>query len=95
MKDGRTFDSYSALLIDAERTNHGRIWYFRDISERKAAEAALRDSEERFKAIFEHAPDGMFLHDLKGLFIDGNLAAEELIGYCIPSEQFGQNNLIN
>ena len=81
LKDGRTFDHYSVPLIEAEGTNRGRIWYFRDISERKAAEAALRESEERFKAIFEHAPDGMYLHDLKGVFLDGNLAAESLIGY--------------
>jgi PAS domain S-box-containing protein len=48
---------------------------------RKEAEEALRSSEERFKILFEYAPDGYYLNDLKGLFVDGNKAAEELTGY--------------
>jgi PAS domain S-box-containing protein len=36
---------------------------FRDISKRKHAEIALRESEERFKILFEKAPDAMFLAD--------------------------------
>lgn len=51
------------------------------LAERKNIEEDLRESEERFKIIFEHAPDAYFLSDLKGIFIDGNKAAEEMLGY--------------
>ena len=36
---------------------------------------------ERGRTLFEYAPDGCYLSDLKGTFIDGNRAAEELVGY--------------
>ena len=48
---------------------------------RKRAEEELRESEERFKLIFEYAPDAYYLNDLKGNFIDGNKAAEKTTGY--------------
>jgi PAS domain S-box-containing protein len=49
--------------------------------EQKNVKGELKDSEERFKTIFEFAPDACFLSDLKGVFIDGNKAAEEMVGY--------------
>ena len=52
-----------------------------DITERKEAEAKLKDSEERLKIIFESAPDAYYLNDLKGTFLDGNKAAEKVTGY--------------
>ena len=42
LKDGRTFDRYSAPLIDSKGQMRGRIWYFRNITERKAAEARIQ-----------------------------------------------------
>lgn len=42
LKDGRTFDRYSAPLIDPAGYYHGRIWYFRDISDRKTADARIQ-----------------------------------------------------
>src|SRR5664279_2049758 len=41
-KDGRVFHRYSASLYDAERMYLGRVWFFRDITAQKQAEAALR-----------------------------------------------------
>ncbi len=52
-----------------------------EIANRRRAEEALRQSEERFKILFEFAPDAYYLHDLEGKFINGNRVAEELIGY--------------
>ncbi|MFH1980381.1 MAG: PAS domain S-box protein [Pseudomonadota bacterium] len=54
---------------------------FRDITGRKQTEAALKESESRFKALFEFAPDAYYLSNLEGRFLDGNKASEQLIGY--------------
>jgi PAS domain S-box-containing protein len=53
----------------------------RDITTRKQSEETLRASEERLKILFEYAPDGYYLCDLKGNFIDGNRAAEQIVGF--------------
>lgn len=62
----------------------------RDITDSKQAEEALKDSEERLKVIFEAAPDAIFLCDLKGNLLDGNKAAEEMLGYK-KEELIGKN----
>ncbi|MFC1859134.1 PAS domain-containing protein [Thermodesulfobacteriota bacterium] len=53
----------------------------REAKWRAQAEEALRNSEEHLKILFEYAPDAYYLNDLQGFFIDGNKAAEEMIGY--------------
>jgi len=55
--------------------------YAIDITERKKAEEKLEDSEEHLKILFDYAPDAYYISDLKGKFIDGNKAAERLMGY--------------
>ena len=50
----------------------------RDITERKAKDAKLRESTLRFEAAFEHAPIGMALTDLDGRWIKVNRALSEI-----------------
>lgn len=57
----------------------------RDITERKRAEAALREAEERFRTAFEEAPVGMALAGLDGSILEVNRAMCEITGYS--SEQ--------
>jgi PAS domain S-box-containing protein len=63
-----------------------------DITERKKAEEELKSSQERLKILFQFAPDGLYLTDLEGTFVDSNKAAEELFGYK-RQELIGKNFL--
>jgi PAS domain S-box-containing protein len=63
-----------------------------DITNQKVAEDKLKSSEERLKILFDFAPDAYYLTDLDGTFIDGNIAAEKLLGYN-KSELIGKNFL--
>ncbi len=41
LKDGTILDRYSAPLVDSQNRYRGRIWYFRDITDRRSAEAKI------------------------------------------------------
>ncbi len=82
-KDGKALSiSKNVDLLKGKDGNIiGGVENFVDITERKKENEELKSSEERLKLLFESAPDAYYLNDLKGTFIDGNRAAEELIGY--------------
>jgi PAS domain S-box-containing protein len=61
-----------------------------DITDRKNAEQALGESEERFRMVFDYAPDSHFIMDLQGNFLDVNRGTEELTGYG-REELIGRN----
>jgi PAS domain S-box-containing protein len=68
-------------ILDKNGQARGYRGTDRNITERKKSEAFLQDSEERLKILFEYAPDGYYLFDKAGTFLDGNRMAEILSGY--------------
>ncbi len=91
-KDG----SYIDVVVNLApvRDDRGQIVQIigagRDITEFKRTQEELKNSEERLKILFEYAPDAYFLTDLKGTFLDGNKASEELCGHK-REELIGKN----
>jgi len=51
-----------------------------DITERKNADETLRESDQRYRALFDRSLDAVYIHDLKGNFLDANDAALRLLG---------------
>jgi diguanylate cyclase (GGDEF)-like protein/PAS domain S-box-containing protein len=62
---------------------------FRDVTDRRAAEMALHESEERFRAVFESALIGIVRLDLQGQVIEANRAFQEMSGNA-PAEIAGR-----
>ena len=81
LKDGSILDRFSAPFKAPGGEHLGRIWFFRDITERRRAEEGLRASEERFRMLVDEAPDAILLHDMdQNRLIAANKAAERLFG---------------
>lgn len=78
--DGRIYERYSQpQMIDGELV--GKVWSYRDITVKNAFETALRESEERFRLLFEQAPVPYQSLDEWGNIIEVNEAWSKLIGY--------------
>jgi PAS domain S-box-containing protein len=79
-------NSMTGIVVDGRLV---RTWGIqRDVTEqvkleqaRSDAEAASKKSEAHFRALVEQAPDGIFIADAKGRYLDTNTAGAEMLGY--------------
>jgi diguanylate cyclase (GGDEF)-like protein/PAS domain S-box-containing protein len=81
--DGHTV--WTSLSVSLVRDAEGEPLYFisqiQDVTERKRAESALRESEQRFRGSFERAATGMALVGTDGRFLRVNRSLCEILGY--------------
>ena len=84
LNNGRTLDRHSTALRGHQGQYLGRVWFFRDITSRKQTENILRDSENRFRQMFELNDAVMLLIDPgSGAIVDANAAASRFYGYTV------------
>ena len=77
----RWLETNAVPLTDSQGDIVSLLGVTRDISERKQAETALRESEKRFRDTLEYAPIGMSITSLGGHIILANRALCHLLGY--------------
>ena len=82
-KEGRIIicEWYNTPLVDETGNLIGVVSLAQDITERKLAEEALRESEARFRATFEQTAVGVALVALDGQFLRANQRYCEIVGY--------------
>jgi PAS domain S-box-containing protein len=88
--DGGQFPAEVILLRLPAEGRAAFAVYVRDLTERMQAAAALRQSDERYRNLFENANDIIYAHDLAGNLTCWNRAGERILGYTVD-EALGMN----
>jgi len=90
------------VCIASTRSEDGHIKtyaYIRDITERKRFEKELKESEEKYRNLFERVRHGLFISSKEGCFLDCNPALLEMAGYQDKDEflniNIAQNLYVN
>ena len=78
---GRTFSQRLAPVLGDDGVVLAGMGFTQDVTETRLGEQQLKESEQRFRLAFEHAPIGIAIVGLDGLFREVNPALCRLLGY--------------
>jgi two-component system NtrC family sensor kinase len=82
-------DTREAEICIAPAKSNGNIQtyvYLRDITDRRRFERQIKESEERYRNLFERVQQGIFISTKEGRFLDCNPALLEILGYQSKDE---------
>ena len=90
---GRWFDVYAYPIKGEDGTVEQVVHVVRDITERKQADEALRQSEYKYRTAIDTAPDGLMILDLDYSIVDSNRTNTRALGYTSREEVIGRSVL--
>jgi PAS domain S-box-containing protein len=88
--NGMVLEWFSAPIVGKDDRSYGRIWTFRDITERKKAQDLLQKSELRYRSLFQNSPSGIVIIDKNGIILEANEAFTKITLYQ-PSDLIGRD----
>ncbi len=80
LRDGRVIDRYSAPMFGEHGKYYGRVWFFRDITDRKQAEQTAIDERNFSNTLIASQPDVFYVLDQSGLLVRWNKKVIEILG---------------
>jgi len=89
LKDGKVLDRYSAPMFGDNAQYYGRVWFYRDITERKRAEEKIAGQKNFVEKIINSLPDSVVyifdLVEMRNVYASKNL--NEILGYTVEEFQ--------